>query len=99
MSRSNVDYPAFIIHCKLVVQNDSHVAPKDIRFEADYKNPLSVMIKLAETYPDTMIWGSDAPAYYWIQKYYTGNGELIEDRLDCGYKEETQLLHELQKPV
>ena len=94
-----IDFSAFIIHCKLVVQNSSHVAPKDIRFTADYNDPLSVMIRLAETYPETMIWGSDTPAYYWIQKYYTCNGELIEDRLDCGYKEETQLLHNLPNEI
>jgi hypothetical protein len=70
-----------------------------IKTTSDYNDPLSVMIKLSETYPDTMIWGSDTPAYYWIQKYYTGKGELIEDRLDCGYKEETQLFHNLPDDI
>ena len=90
-----IDLSAFIIHCKLAMQNSPNVASEDIRFAADYNNPLSVMTSLAEAYPDTILWGSDTPFNYWIQKYYTGDGKLVEERLDCGYKEETQLLHGL----
>ncbi len=94
-----VDFSAFIIHCKLAVQNSPAVAPEDIRFTADYGDPLTVMTRLAEAYPDTMLWGSDTPFYYWIQKYYTGDGKTVEDRLHCGYKEETQLLNDLPKDI
>lgn len=94
-----IDLSAFIIHCKLAMQNSPNVASEDIRFAADYNNPLSVMTSLAEAYPDTMIWGSDTPANYWIQKYYTGDGKLVEERLDCGYKEETRLLHGLPNDI
>ena len=90
-----VDFSAFIIHCKLAVQNSPSVAAMDNRFSADYNEPLSVMNDLSKAYPHTMIWGSDTPFYYWIQKYYTSDGKLVEDRLQCGYKEETQLLHSL----
>jgi predicted TIM-barrel fold metal-dependent hydrolase len=90
-----VDFSAFIIHCKLAMQNSPSVASGGIRFSADYRAPLSAMTRLAETYPDTMLWGSDTPFYYWIQKYYTGNGKLVEDRLHCGYEEEAQLLKSL----
>jgi predicted TIM-barrel fold metal-dependent hydrolase len=90
-----VDLSAFIIHCKLALQNSAAVATKNIRFAADYSQPLAAMTRLAETYPDTVIWGSDTPFYYWIQKYFTGEGELVEDKLPCGYKEEAQLLNNL----
>ena len=63
-----VDFSAFIIHCKLAVQNSPAVAAEDIRFAADYGDPLTVMTVLVEAYPDTMLWGSDTPFYYWIQK-------------------------------
>ena len=90
-----VDLSAFIIHCQLALQNSSAVATEDIRFPADYNDPLIVMTRLAEAYPDTILWGSDTPFYYWIQKYYTSEGELVEDKLRCGYEEETQLLDKL----
>ena len=75
------------------------MATEDIRFIADYTDPLSVMTGLAETYPDTILWGSDSPFYYWIQKYYTGEGELVEENLRCGYQEEAQLLGRLSKEM
>jgi predicted TIM-barrel fold metal-dependent hydrolase len=90
-----VDLSAFIIHCNLALQNSSAVATKDIRFPADYSEPLAAMTRLSETYPDTVLWGSDTPFYYWIQKYFTAEGELVEDNLPCGYKEEAQLLNNL----
>lgn len=94
-----VDFSAFIIHCKLAVQNSPSIASKDVRFSAEYNNPLLVMKKLAETYPDTMMWGTDTPYNFWIQKFYTADGNLLEDRLDCGYKEESQLLMNLPNEI
>jgi len=90
-----VDLSAFIIHCKLAVQNSPSVAAEETRFVSDYNDPLSVMTRLVESYPETILWGSDTPFYYWIQKYYTGDGKLVEDKLQCGYKEEMQLLNSL----
>ena len=94
-----VDLSAFIIHCKLVLQNSAAIASQDIRFPADYNDPIQVMIQLVEAYPDTMLWGSDTPFYYWIQKYFTGEGELVTDKLQCGYNEEAELLHKLPKEI
>lgn len=90
-----VDLSAHIIHCQLALQNSPAVASEDIRFPADYNDPLSVMTQLAEAYPDTIIWGSDTPFYYWIQKYYTGEGKLIQDELLCRFNEEAELLNNL----
>ncbi len=94
-----VDLSAFIIHCKLAVQQSPHVAGGEERFPGDYSNPLSVMIELAETYPGTILWGTDTPFYYWIQKYYSADGTLHEERLDCGYKEESQLFNQLSEEI
>lgn len=94
-----VDLSAFIIHCKLVVDNSDSVAAEDLRFPGDYTDPLSVMTGLLKTYPDTMLWGSDTPYYYWIQKFYTADGQLHEDRLECGFKEESQLLNSLPEEL
>jgi len=94
-----VDYSAFIIHCKLAAVDSEAVAIKELRFDAGYNDPLDVMMKLAKAYPNTMLWGSDTPFNYWIQKYYTSDEKLVEERLECGYKEETDLLHELPKDI
>jgi predicted TIM-barrel fold metal-dependent hydrolase len=94
-----IDLSAFIIHCKLARQNSPAIASEDVRFAADYSNPLSVMNKLVDTYPETMLWGTDTPFNYWIQKYYAADGKLVEDRLDCGYTEETQLLNDLPEDI
>ncbi|NIA28313.1 MAG: amidohydrolase family protein [Actinobacteria bacterium] len=94
-----VDFSAFIIHCKLAQQNSPAVATPDVRFPADYGDPHSAMMQMAQAYPETMLWGSDTPFYYWMQKYYLGDGTLVEDRLECGYQEEAQLLHSLPQEI
>ena len=94
-----VDYSAFIIHCKLAVVDSESVAVKELRFDANYNDPFDVMMKLVKAYPNTMLWGSDTPFNYWIQKYYTVDEKLVEERLECGYKEETDLLHKLPKDI
>ncbi len=94
-----IDYSAFIIHCKLAAVDSESVVVKELRFDADYNDPFDVMMKLAKAYPSTMLWGSDTPFNYWIQKYYTADEELVEERLECGYKEETDLLHKLPKDI
>ncbi len=94
-----VDFSAFVIHCKLAVQNSPSIAVQKLRVKANYKDPLSVMVKMAEAYPKTMIWGSDTPFNYWIQKYYTADGKLTENRLDCEYREETNIVHGLPRSV
>ncbi len=94
-----IDLSAFIIHCKLAQQNSPAVAQEDVRFIADYNNPLAVMNKLVDSYPDTILWGTDTPFNYWIQKYYTSDGQLVEDRLNCEFKEETRLLNALPNDI
>ena len=90
-----VDVSAFIIHCQLAVSNSLAIATEDIRFPADYTNPASVLTSLVNAYPDTILWGSDTPAYQWIQKYYLADGKLHEERSECSYDEEAKLLHSI----
>lgn len=94
-----VDFSAFIIHCRLAQQNSPAVAAAAVRFPADYSDPRSAMIRLADAYPDTMLWASDTPFYYWIQKYVTADGSVVEDKLSCSYREEAQLLHSLPQEL
>jgi len=98
-----VDFSAFVIHCKLAAQNSHHIAANEKRYKADFTNPVEVMTSIAETYQENMLWGTDTPFYYWIQKYHDSDGKLVEDRLDCKFDEEIKVLKslhdELQKKI
>jgi hypothetical protein len=90
-----VDTSAFKIHCDLAAQ-DSFIVPKGKeRFEADYRCPGKVMSALAESYPDTIIWGSDTPYHYFMQKYTDSAGNLIDEKLSASYDDEIKILKSL----
>jgi len=84
------DCSAHGIHCQLAVQDHPIVAPKERRFESDYARPAQVLLDLATTYPDKLLWGSDTPFHS-----FAGNedGEMIH--LISSYAQETEYLHSL----
>ncbi len=90
-----VDLSAFFIHCELARINHRIVATKKDRFPANYNNPCSVIKKLVETYPDTIIWGTDTPYYYFMQKHYSATKELSELYLRCSFDQEFKILKSL----
>lgn len=90
-----VDLSAFDIHCQLATMDHGAVAPKDERVEADYNTPSSVMKKLISDYPDTIVWGTDFPANYYISKAYNVKGELIGITLKSSFDKEMNILKEL----
>ncbi len=94
-----VDLSAFSIHCELVRQGSPSVAAQDVRFDADYADPLGAMRQLAQAFQNTMLWGSDTPFYYWIQKYTTADGSWQEDRLKCAFDQEARLVHKLPPEI
>ena len=55
------------------------------------------MRRLADAFPKTIIWGSDTPYYYFIRRYYDGNGQLQDVRLPCEPDEEARLLRRLDR--
>ena len=64
------DCSAHVIHCKLAVENHPAVADISRRFPSDYANPAQVLADLAETYPEKLMWGSDAPFYSYCDKTF-----------------------------
>jgi predicted TIM-barrel fold metal-dependent hydrolase len=90
-----VDTSAFKIHCDLAVMDSPTVASGNERFEADYSSPADVMRRLSEAYPETMIWGSDTPYHYFMQKYMDGSGKLVDHRLHARYDDEIRILKSL----
>ena len=67
------------------------VAAKRHRFPADYRDHAGTMHKMAETYPDTMVWGTDTPAHYFIGRFINDKGKVLWMRLMCG--PETEAIH------
>lgn len=57
------DCSAHGIHCQCVTTGLPAVAIPEERFDTDYTSPARVLRDLAETYPDKLIWGTDAPFY------------------------------------
>jgi predicted TIM-barrel fold metal-dependent hydrolase len=87
-----VDISAFKIHCDLAVMKSPVVATGVDGFQADYADPASALAKLAETYPDTIIWGTDTPYHYFAQKFLDENGEIQDSRLMAPYDCEIKIL-------
>jgi hypothetical protein len=90
-----VDFSAFHIHCTLAQQNHPAVAVGAARFPANYRNHAAAMRKIAETYPGTMIWGSDVPAHCWKSRFRNDKGEELWMNLSCGPDTEMEELRKL----
>jgi predicted TIM-barrel fold metal-dependent hydrolase len=87
-----VDTSAFDIHCLLARMGHRAIPPAAERFAADYSDPAAVLGHLADTYPDTIVWGSDMPANYFIQKYCDRDGTILECELRSRFDGEARLL-------
>lgn len=94
-----IDISAFKIHCDLAVQNSPVVASLNDRFDANYANPSDVLQKLTETYPETIIWGTDTPYHYFAQKFIDSEGNLQDCKLKASYDEEINILKALPKEL
>jgi len=94
-----VDCAALHIHCLLAQQNHPAVAARRNRFAADYRSPANVLHKLADAYPETMVWGSDTPAHYWKSRFCDTKGEVAWLNLPCGSNDEVTTLKKLPGTV
>ncbi len=87
-----VDTSALTIQCQLAYEESEIVASKQQRFELDYSDHTKVMAGLAELYPQTIIWGTDTPAYSFICKRKQAHGVHSEFKLKAGYEDEVNAL-------
>ena len=90
-----IDFSAFDIHCQLASWPKDTVAPPAERFPTDYTNPGRAMRDIAEAYPDIMVWGTDMPYNYFIQKYKDAAGTIHDTVLKSGYAREMEILQSL----
>lgn len=90
-----VDTSALKIQVQCARENNRIAAPEESRFKADYSDHTAIMKRLVEEYPDTMIWGSDSPAYAYICRRRQGENSFLDFRLKASYEDEKAALDSL----
>jgi len=82
---------------KIQIEPEEIVAPPERRFDSDYSDYRRVFRDLVQAYPDTMIWGSDSPAYTYIEKRRYPDGSTVDFVLRGTYEQERQALDVLSR--
>lgn len=85
-----VDTSAMAIQVQAAVKYPGFMAEGKDRFEADFSDYRDVMQRLAEAYPDTIIWGTDSPYYTYISRRKQGDADdaFMDFRLKASYEDE-----------
>ena len=83
-----VDTSALKIQVQLVHDNSPIMPQPAERIECDYSDHLQVMQALVRRYPQTIIWGSDAPYHSYITRRLQAEGYYFEFRLKGTYEQE-----------
>jgi len=87
-----VDTAALKIQVQAAFEGYAFMAPPEKRFDWNYGDHVVVMRELVERFPDTIVWGSDSPAYSYISRRLQGEGSFIDFRLKGTYEQEKQAL-------
>jgi predicted TIM-barrel fold metal-dependent hydrolase len=95
LSNAFVDVSAFYIHCTLAQRNHPAVARKDHRVPADYRRRADALKKIAETYPDTILWGTDTPFNIFKSRFFDDKGTMLKIDLDCPPDGEVKIVRAL----
>jgi len=92
-----VDTSALKIQVQLAKENNPVAASPEQRFDADYNDHKKVLEALVESFPNTIIWGTDTPAYSYIakRKQGTGKNSFVDLWLKGTYKDEVEALMHL----
>jgi len=87
-----VDTSALKIQVQAAYENYAFMARPEDRFDWDYGDHTAVMRSLVNRFPDTILWGSDSPAYTFIVRRYQGSGSVIDFNLKGTYEQEKAAL-------
>jgi hypothetical protein len=90
-----VDTSALKIQVQAAYEGYAFMAPPAERFDWDYSSHVTVLRELMDHFPDTIVWGSDSPAYTYISRRMQGEGNYIDFRLKGTYEQEKQALDAL----
>jgi len=80
---------------KIQVEPEEILAPLHRRYESDYSDFRRVFRDLVRAYPDTMIWGSDSPAYTFVHRRKYADGSTVSFDLQGSYELERAALDAL----
>lgn len=94
-----VDTAALKIQCQLAAEDNPIVSRKGTRVDVNYSDPAAVLNELAECYPQTLLWGTDTPAYAYICRRKQGEGVYSTFRLKGVYEDEVLALNSLDASV
>lgn len=83
-----VDTSALKIQVQLAYENNPIMALPPDRLECDCSDHLKVMQALVEHFPETMVWGSDAPYHSYITRRLQAEGQYHDFRLKGTYEQE-----------
>jgi len=87
-----VDTAAMKIQVELMRGEIGRALPAADFLDADYSDHRSVMRALCERFPETIIWGTDSPAYSWICRRKQAEGVWKEFALKAVYADEVAAL-------
>lgn len=92
-----VDTAALKIQVELAHQESPIMASVSERIEGDYSDHKKIMVTLMEQFPETIIWGTDSPAYSYICRRKQAEDVIAEFRLKANYEHEKAALDALPK--
>lgn len=87
-----VDTAALKIQVQCVYEDNPIMASRNERVKADYSDYRQVFLTLMQMFPDTMIWGSDSPAYSYIVVRKQAEGVFQEFKLRATFEDEKRAL-------
>ena len=93
------DTAALKIQVQMAYEDSPLVPPASARFDADYSDHKAVMVALTEQFPDTIIWGTDSPAYSYICRRRQAEDSFAEFRLKAAYEDEKEALDALPQSL
>jgi predicted TIM-barrel fold metal-dependent hydrolase len=91
-----VDTAAMKIQVECMRGEIGRMRPAREFLDVDYSDYRAVMRALCSRFPDTIIWGTDSPAYSWICRRQQGKGVSREFRLKATYADEVAALRTLK---
>lgn len=94
-----VDTSALKIQSQMARENSPIVETPEKRFKSNYADHRQVMLDLARAFPETIIWGSDSPAYSYICQRKQGENAVAGFNLKGSYEEEKAGLDFLPDPL
>ena len=94
-----VDTAAMKIQVEWLREETGKTVPASQLVDADYDDHMQVMRTLCERFPDTMIWGTDSPAYSYVCRRKQAEGKFYEFSLKGTYEDELAALKTLPEPL